>query len=250
MIPYYAELYSEMRTAQAALIIPALNEADCLPRLFDAIPPDLFRWILVADNGSTDRTAEIARARGAIVATQPERGYGAASLAAIALLPPEAGIVVWMQADLSEDPAQAMELLAPIRAGAADLVLGSRTMGRAAPGALLPHQRFGNTLACSLMHIFWGHKFSDLGPFRAIRRDCLDRLAMEDRNYGWTIEMQIKALQHRLRIVEIPIRYGHRIAGENKVSGNWRASIRAGWIILRTVFRYAGRVNQGSRPST
>lgn len=234
----------------AALIIPALNEEQCLPLLFDAIPANLFRWILVADNGSTDRTAEVARSFGAIVVSQPERGYGAASLAAIAALPQEAEIVVWMQADLSENPAQAAELLAPIRHGQADLVIGSRTLGRAAQGALLPHQQFGNHLACFLMRLFWGHRYSDLGPFRAIRRDALHRLAMRDRNYGWTIEMQIKALQHGLRVLEIPVEYGLRVAGENKVSGNLRASLRAGYIILKTVFRYAVRDSQGSRPSS
>ena len=226
---------------RAALIIPALNEAECLPLLFDAMPPDLFRWIIVADNGSTDGTAAVARARGAIVVAEPERGYGAASLAALAALPAEAEIVVWMQADLSEDPSQAAELMAPIRAGEADLVIGSRTLGTAAKGALLPHQQFGNRLACFLIRMFWGHRYTDLGPFRAIRRDALDRMRMADRNYGWTIEMQIKAVRMGLRVVEIPVRYGVRVAGENKVSGNWRASARAGWIILRTVFRLACR---------
>ena len=205
------------------------------------MPPDLFRWIIVADNGSTDDTAAVARARGAIVVAEPERGYGAASLAALAALPAEAEIVVWMQADLSEDPSQAAELMAPIRAGEADLVIGSRTLGTAAKGALLPHQQFGNRLACFLIRMFWGHRYSDLGPFRAIRRDALDRMRMADRNYGWTIEMQIKAVRMGLRVVEIPVRYGVRVAGENKVSGNWRASARAGWIILRTVFRFALR---------
>ncbi|MBI2689898.1 MAG: glycosyltransferase family 2 protein [Acidobacteria bacterium] len=237
-----------MIQGHAALIIPALNEAECLPSLFDAIPPDLFRWIIVADNGSTDRTAGIARERGAIVVSEPERGYGAASLKAMAVLPAEAEVVVWMQADLSENPGEAELLLAPIRAGEADLVIGSRTMGEAARGALLPHQVFGNDLACFLMRMFWGHRYTDLGPFRAIRRDALERMAMEDRNYGWTIEMQIKALQLGLRVREVPVRYGKRIAGENKVSGNWKASARAGWIILRTVFRHAVRVNQGRRP--
>lgn len=228
-----------MRTAQAALIIPALNEAECLPSLLDAIPADLFRWVVVADNGSTDETAAIARRQGAIVVSEPERGYGAASLAALRALPPEAEIVVWIQADLSEDPAQARELMAPLRAGEADLVIGSRTLGTAAKGALLPHQRFGNALACTLMRVFWRHQYSDLGAFRAIRRDALERMAMEDRNYGWTIEMQIKALQLGLRVREIPVRYGIRRAGENKVSGNVKASARAGWVILRTVFRLA-----------
>lgn len=223
----------------AALIIPALNEAECLPLLFDALPPDLFRWVIVADNGSTDGTAAVARARGAVVVTEPERGYGAASLKAISALPAEAEIVVWMQADLSEDPREAALLMAPIRSGEADLVIGSRTMGQAAKGALLPHQQFGNWLACSLMRIFWGYRYSDLGAFRAIRRDALERMAMRDRNYGWTVEMQIKALQMRLRVREVPVKYGRRVAGENKVSGNLRASAMAGAIILRTVFRAA-----------
>lgn len=221
----------------AALIIPALNEAECLPSLFDAIPPDLFRWIIVADNGSTDGTAEVALARGAIVVREPERGYGAASLKAMAALPGGAEIVVWMQADLSEDPREAVALLAPILAGQADMVIGSRTLGNAEKGALLPHQQFGNWLACTLMRVFWGHRYSDLGAFRAIRRDVLERMRMRDRNYGWTVEMQIKALQMGVRVLEVPVHYGRRVAGENKVSGNLRASIRAGWIILQTVFR-------------
>lgn len=128
------------------------------------------------------------------------------------------------------------------------MVIGSRVLGQASAGALLPHQRFGNALACFLIRLFWHHRYSDLGPFRAIRRDCLERLHMQDRNYGWTVEMQIRAVQLGLRIVEIPVSYGVRVAGENKVSGNLRASVRAGWIILKTVFRYAARVNQGSRP--
>ena len=230
-------MYSEWEVARAALIIPALNEAECLPLLFDAIPADLFRWVIVADNGSTDGTGEVARARGAIVVREEERGYGAASLAAMRALPAEAEIVVWMQADLSEDPAQARELIEPIAAGEADLVIGSRTMGLAEPGALLPHQEFGNWLACSLMRVFWGHRYSDLGAFRAIRRSALEGLEMRDRNYGWTVEMQIKALQRGLRVREVPVRYGRRVAGENKVSGNLRASLRAGWVILGTVVR-------------
>jgi glycosyltransferase involved in cell wall biosynthesis len=230
-----------MHRADAALIIPALNEAACLPLLFDAIPAELFRWIIVADNGSTDGTATVARSRGAIVVTEQERGYGAASLAAMAALPVEARIVVWMQADLSEDPAQAAELMAPIVAGESDLVIGSRTLGSAARGALLPHQVFGNALACFLIRVFWGYRYSDLGAFRAIRRESLEALGMADRNYGWTVEMQIKAVRQGLRIREIPVRYGVRVAGENKVSGNWKASARAGWVILRTVFGLVGR---------
>jgi glycosyltransferase involved in cell wall biosynthesis len=224
---------------QAALIIPALNEAPVIGRTLASIPPGLFSLVIVSDNGSTDDTAEVARRAGASVVSQPERGYGAACLAALATLPPEIQAVVFMQADASEDPAQAAELLAPLFDGRADLVLGSRVLGQAARGALLPHQRFGNWLATTLIRLFYGHRYTDLGPFRAIRVDALRRLAMKDRDYGWTVEMQIKALRHRLRVMEIPVRYGVRAAGENKVSGNVRASIKAGAKILWVVARSA-----------
>ncbi len=224
-----------MNTKAVGLIIPALNEEACLPSLLDAIPPHLFHTIVVADNGSTDATARVASERGALVVFEPERGYGAASLKAIAALPAVVEIVVWMQADLSEDSSEAPLLIGPIASGEYDLVMGRRIGEK---GALLPHQEFGNKLACFLMRKIWGHRYQDLGPFRAIRRDALDALRMEDRNYGWTIEMQIKALQHGLRVLEVPTRYRKRIAGENKVSGNLRASLRAGWVILATVFRY------------
>jgi glycosyltransferase involved in cell wall biosynthesis len=214
-----------MPSLDAALIVPALNEADNLPALLDAPGIDLFRWVLVADNGSTDQTALVARSHGALVVSEPERGYGAASLKAIAALPPEARIVVWIQADLSEDPAEAAKLL------------GNRLAGLASRGSLLPHQVFGSWLACFLIRLFWGHRYHDLGAFRAIRRDALDQLHMADRNFGWTVEMQIKALQHGLRVLEVPVSYKPRHAGQNKVSGNLKASLRAGWIILKTVFQ-------------
>jgi glycosyltransferase involved in cell wall biosynthesis len=192
----------------------------------------------VADNGSRDRTAEIARARGATVVCEPERGYGAACLRAIAALPPDVEAVVFMDADGSDDPAEAVLLLEPIYQGRADLVVGSRTLGRAEEGSLLPHQIFGNRLATWLICIGFGHRYTDLGPFRAIRADALRQLGMRDRNYGWTIEMQIKALRHKLRVMEAPVSYRKRI-GVSKISGNWRASIAAGFKIIWTVFRLA-----------
>jgi glycosyltransferase involved in cell wall biosynthesis len=224
-----------------ALIIPALNEEPVIARMLAAIPPDLYRAVIVADNGSEDKTAEIAAGCGAIVVREPERGYGAACLAAIAALPPEIGIVVFQQADLSEDPEDARALLAPILAGAAELVIGSRTLGRADRGALLPHQEFGNRLATTLIRWIWGHRYTDLGPFRAITRPALERLRMRDRNYGWTVEMQVRALQERLRVAEVPVRSRVRAAGINKVSGDWRASLRAGQVILTTIARLAIR---------
>jgi glycosyltransferase involved in cell wall biosynthesis len=220
----------------AALIIPALNEEPVIAATLRAIPPDVFRLVIVADNGSTDRTAEVARACAATVVIEPERGYGAACLRALAALPPDIGAVVFLQADLSEDPSEVTALLGPIERDEADLVLGSRLLGRAEKGALLPHQAFGNWLATTLIRLLYGHRYTDLCAFRAIRRDALERLRMQDRNYGWTVEMQVRALEQGLRVVEVPVSYRKRAAGVNKVSGNLRASLRAGWIILKTVF--------------
>lgn len=221
----------------AALIIPALNEAPVIGETLRRVPAGLFRAVIVADNGSTDGTADVALAAGALVVRQAERGYGAACLQALAGLPSEIAIVVFMQADGSENPAEAVRLLAPIGDGRADLVLGSRVMGEAQLGSLLPHQRFGNWLATRLIRLIWGWRYTDLGPFRAIRREALTRLAMRDRNYGWTVEMQVRAVKHGLRIVEVPVSYGLRQAGTNKVSGNWRASFQAGCKILTVIGR-------------
>ncbi|MBM3812320.1 MAG: glycosyltransferase family 2 protein [Acidimicrobiia bacterium] len=222
-----------------ALIIPALNEAPVIARTLAAVPKHLFAAVIVADNGSTDDTAETARRAGATVVREPEKGYGAACLKAIDALPEGVDIVIFMQADLSEDPAEAAALAAPIIDGRADMVLGSRVLGEAEKGAVLPHQHFGNLIATTLIRWIYGHRYSDLGPFRAIRLDALKRLAMRDRNYGWTVEMQVKALQKGLRVMEIPVSYGLRKAGVNKVSGNWKASLAAGFKILWTLARLA-----------
>jgi hypothetical protein len=141
-----------------------------------------------------------------------------------------------MDADASDDPAEAVMLLQPIYEGRADLVIGSRTLGQAEKGALEPHQVLGNRLATGIIRAFYGHRYTDLGPFRAIRAEALEKLDMRDRNYGWTIEMQIKALRHKLRVVEVPVSYRRRV-GVSKISGNWRASIAAGVKIIWTAFR-------------
>ena len=221
---------------RAALIIPALDEEPAIGQTLDRVPRDLYREIIVADNGSRDRTAEIARAHGATVVSEPERGYGAACLRAIAALPQSVEAVVFMDADASDDPGEAVTLLEPIYEGHADLVIGSRTLGLAEKGALEPHQVLGNQLATAIILAFYGHRYTDLGPFRAIRTEALHKLAMRDRNYGWTIEMQIKALRHKLRVVEVPVSYRRRV-GVSKISGNWRASIAAGAKIIWTAFR-------------
>ena len=241
---------SPAKPTTAALIIPALNEEAVIGLTLGRIPSSLYSTILVADNGSTDRTAEVARSHGATVVSIAERGYGAACLAAMAHLPPGAGAVVFMQADLSEAPEEAAVLLAPIYEGRADLVLGSRTMGNVAEGALLPHQVFGNWLATRLIRLFYGYSYTDLGPFRAIRRDALFALDMRDRNYGWTIEMQVRALERGLRVMEVPVSYRVRVAGENKVSGNLKASLRAGVKIIWTVLRLWLRRRTASTPES
>ena len=220
-----------------ALIIPALNEEPVIAHTLGRLPPGLFQQVIVADNGSTDGTAQAARAAGATVVSQPERGYGAACLAAMDALAPGIFAVVFMQADSSEDPAEARALLTPLLDGRADLVLGSRVLGNAGPGAILPHQRFGNWLATRLLALLYGHRYTDLGPFRAITRDALWRLGMQDRNFGWTVEMQVKALQHQLRVIEIPVSYTVRHAGVNKVSGNLSASVRTGVKIISVVVK-------------
>ncbi len=222
---------------QAALIIPALNEEPVLGRTLRAIPPELFQIVIVADNGSTDGTAAVARAAGATLVSEPERGYGAACLKGLAALPAGIEVVVFMQADLSEDPAEARSLIEPIARGQADLVLGSRTLGAAEPGALLPHQVIGNWLATLVIRILFSHRYTDLGGYRAIRREALERLRLEDRGYGWTIEMQVRALQTGLRVLEVPVSYRRRAAGVNKISGNLRASLHASRVIFRTVLR-------------
>jgi glycosyltransferase involved in cell wall biosynthesis len=223
---------------RSVLIIPALDEEQAIGRTLDAVPWELYLQVLVADNGSRDRTAAIARAHGATIVSEPRRGYGAACLRGVAAVQPGAEAVVFMDADSSDDPREASLLLAPIFEGRADLVLGSRTLGIVEKGSVLPHQLFGNRLATALIRLMYGYRFTDLGPFRAVRMESLGRLGMRDRNYGWTVEMQIKAVRQGLRIAEIPVTYRKRI-GRSKISGRPWASVRAGLKIVWTVLRLA-----------
>ncbi|MEA2488291.1 MAG: hypothetical protein QOH21_83 [Acidobacteriota bacterium] len=223
-----------------ALIIPALDEEHAIGALLDEVDRGLVRDVIVGDNGSRDGTGEVARARGAVVVRVEERGYGAACAGALALLPDDTDVVVFMDADGSDDPSEMHTLVAPIVSGRADLVIGSRALGIVDPGALSPQQRFGNRLATFLIARLYGHRYTDLGPFRAIRRELLDRIAMRDRRYGWTVEMQIRALQLGARVIEVPVRYRRRV-GKSKISGTVSGVLKAGWWILWTVFRYAGR---------
>lgn len=217
------------------VVIPALNEQSSIGIVIRGIP----RWvdhIVVADNGSTDRTADVARAAGATVVAEGERGYGAACQAGIAALDAP-DIVVFLDGDFSDDPREMAALVDPIARGTADMVIGSRSAG-AEPGSLTPQQKFGNWLACRLMQLLYGVTYTDLGPFRAVRATALDRLAMTDRNFGWTVEMQIKAAKSRIAALEVPVRYRRRI-GVSKISGTLRGSFLAGKTILSVIARHA-----------
>lgn len=225
----------------AVLIIPALNEAGALRQVLEEVPPGVFSEIIVVDNGSTDDTAEVARNAGARVLVEQRRGYGSACLAGISALPREADVVVFMDADGSDLPSDAEALIEPIVQDRADLVIGSRELGASEPGSLSLHQRFGNRLAVGLVSLLYGRRYTDLGPFRAIRRSSLERLAMRDTNFGWTIEMQVKAVQRGLRIVEVPVGYRNRQAGQSKISGSLIGSAAAGAKILWTLAKHAIR---------
>jgi len=223
------------------VVIPALNEESALPNVLRDIPRPPVRRVVVADNGSTDRTPHVAEEHGAEVVRESERGYGAACLKALAHLaedPPE--VVVFLDGDYSDHPDELPLVVAPILSGDAELVVGSRAIGRAQRGSLSPQQRIGNAIACRALGALYGVHYTDLGPFRAIRWEALRRLRMEDRNYGWTVEMQIKAAQHGLRHAEVPVSYRPRI-GVSKVSGTVRGSASAGAKILWLLGRYAWR---------
>lgn len=230
--------------ARVAFVIPALNEEGSIGATLDGLRAACVATrckdadVIVVDNGSRDATSRVAATHGAQVIREERRGYGQACLAGIASLPPDVEIVAFLDADGSDDPADLPRLLEPVLTGQADFVLGSRTNAGKIAGAFTLQQAFGNWLATSLMKLFFGARYTDLGPFRAIRRDKLDSLGMQDTNYGWTIEMQIKAHRHGLRVLEIPVNYRRRLAGESKISGNLIGTIRAGHKILWTIAKY------------
>ena len=230
---------------RAAVIIPVFNERDSLPLVVGDIPKDAVSEIVVVDNASTDGTDLVAQNLPVRLVTEPRRGYGSACLAGVAALasdPPD--VIVFLDGDYSDHPEEMRELLKAVAAGA-DLVIGSRALGRREPGALLPQARFGNLLACFLIRLLYGHRYTDLGPFRAIRWDAYQRLGMRDTNFGWTCEMQVKALRQLLRIAEVPVSYRRRV-GVSKITGTLSGTLAAGYKILWTIARYGF----GGRPGS
>jgi glycosyltransferase involved in cell wall biosynthesis len=229
------------------VVIPALNEEASLPLVLAALPRPPVRRVVVADNGSRDGTARVAREGGAMVVPAARRGYGSACLAALDHLrshgPPD--IVVFVDADYSDHPEELPRLIAPLLAGDADLVIGSRVLGEREPGALLPQARAGNLVACTLIRLLYGHRYTDLGPFRAALWPALERLGMADPDFGWTAEMQVKALRHGLRVAEVPISYRRRV-GVSKITGTVVGTVRAGYKILWTVLRHSRGARQGT----
>jgi glycosyltransferase involved in cell wall biosynthesis len=234
---------------RASVIIPAVNEAPSIGLVLDEIPKDDVDEIIVVDNGSTDDTAGEAKRHGARVVTESERGYGAACLKGIASITADSGIIVILDGDHSDYPGDLPLLLAPIQRGNADFVLGSRVMGGAEGGALQWNQRFGNAMACSLIRWLFGVRFTDMGPFRAMRRASLQAMGMRDKNYGWNAEMQVKAVSAGLRILEVPVRYRKRV-GTSKISGTVKGTVLAGTKIIGTIlYYYPGFLRSRSRSS-
>ena len=220
-----------------AVIIPALDEERSISRVLADIPTDLVSEVLVVDNGSRDRTPHVAREHGARVISEPRAGYGQACLTGIAALadaPPD--VVVFVDADYSDRPAEMVDVVAPILEGRAELVIGSRVLGGREPGALAPHARWGNWLATWMIRLLYGARFTDLGPFRAVRYSSLLALDMQDRDYGWTAEMQAKAARAGMSVLEVPVSY-HRRIGKSKITGTLRGTVLAGYKIITTILR-------------
>ncbi|GAA3763086.1 glycosyltransferase family 2 protein [Terriglobus aquaticus] len=224
-----------------SVIIPALNEAESIGYTVNELPWAEIQECLVVDNGSTDATAEVAAAAGARV-VRAARGYGSACLAGVAAASAASEILVFMDGDGADVPTHLPELVAPIQRGEQDLVLGTRLGGDRRgrvrqPGSMLGSQVFAGWFVGQIVRLVYGFRYTDMCAFRAIRRDALDRLKMQERTYGWNLEMQIKAVQHHLRVQEIPVSYRVRYGGVSKVSGDWRASIKAATRILEVLIR-------------
>jgi glycosyltransferase involved in cell wall biosynthesis len=220
-------------------IIPALDEEAAIHGVVQAMPRELVQEVIVVDNGSRDATARVAMAAGATVILEPQRGYGAACLAG-ALAAQQADVLVFLDGDGSDDPADMPRVLQPILAGQADVVLGSRTAGRSDQSGLTPQQRAGNFVVTRLVRLLYGITLTDIGPFRAITWPAFQALGMEHKTYGWPVEMVVKAAKQGCRIAEVPVSCHKRI-GRSKVAGTVKGSLLAGYHLLRTTLRYAWR---------
>ncbi len=221
------------------VVIPAFNEAQSVGKVVRDIPREWIREIVVVSNGSTDKTEQVARKAGATVLQEPRKGYGYACLKGVSYLntktqPPE--IVVFLDGDYSDYPEEIPDIVTPIIDQGMDLVIGSRELGERQKGAMLPQQILGNWLATTLIRILYGVKFTDLGPFRAVRYNSLLEIDMQDKTYGWTVEMQVKAAKMKLKCTEVPVNYRKRI-GVSKVTGTVKGTIMAGYKIIMTIFK-------------
>lgn len=224
-----------LNNKKLVVIIPAFNEEDSIASVIKDIP-GFIDEIVVVNNGSRDRTSEIASNAGATVLTEIDKGYGAACLKGIDYIKNKNyEIVVFLDGDFSDHPCEMELVLNPIIKDDYDLVIGSRLLGQREKGAMLPQAIFGNWLSCFLIRLFWGYRFSDLGPFRAITYCALQKLDMKDRNFGWTVEMQIKAAKQKLRAIEVPVSYRKRI-GISKVTGTISGTVKASVKILWLIF--------------
>ena len=222
--------------SRISIIIPAYNEESSIGLVLDALPQEKLHEIIVVDNGSTDATARVAEEHGARVVKEPRKGYGSACLKGIDELDAP-DIVVFIDGDFSDFPEEIVLLISPIETGEEDFVLGSRMILPKSQLALLPQARYGNRLAVFLIKLFFKHEFTDLGPFRAIRYSSLMSIGMKDMDFGWTVEMQIKAVRNGLRIREVPVNYRKRI-GISKITGTFLGTFRAGIKIIYTIFKY------------
>lgn len=230
-----------MTTNSAAIVIPALNEEEALSHLLAELPADLAQWIIVVDNNSTDATASVARAAGALVVSEPLRGYGRACWRGCqAAAEVGAEIVIFMDGDGSDDPADLPLMRAPVIEGRADLVMGSRVSRRSEAGAIPMQARLGNYLVSHLLNLMYGVDLHDIGSFRVVRRDALEALQMREMTFGWPVEMLVKAARARYRIVEVALHYRRRTHGRSKVAGTLVGSVKAAYCMLTTMMRYAG----------
>lgn len=222
------------------VIIPAWNEEMSIPKVIQAIPKNVVREVIVVDNNSSDSTKEVAIAAGATVLTETFQGYGAACLKGIAHInskEEKPDVVAFMDADFSDFPEQLVDLLAPIEERGVDMVIGSRALGKRQDGSMMPQQIFGNWLATSMMRVLYKVDFTDLGPFRTIQLDALNELKMQDRTYGWTVEMQVKIAKANKTFEEVPVDYKKRI-GTSKIAGTVKGTILAGYKIITTILKY------------